>query len=399
MPKADTSVKWFRGNMVDAPVLCGQVGKLVELLDACLINGFSTRTPDNVVVSGGVATVSIGAGNPYEKHTVLSISGASDTALNGEWRIDASTASGFTFLCPGVSDGVKTGVVVKRAPAGWGRPFGDTNKAVYQSLDPESSELFLRVDDTFATGAYVRGYEEMTSVDAGVNPFPTLAIKPLNAFQWVKSNSANGDARSWLLVASATAIHFCVYFSQYNMVNSTIPAATWNFFGDLTERFFPDDKFACILGAYAASGSPVQITSNSHHLPQTQSADARWIARPAQATGPGPSSPIMQPPGGYLWVTKKLISSTYPNAVGETHFFPPPLVFDSLNPSLSTTHARGFWPGVLSSPLPPAVRSHHTNAELPNGDVVAREAVVSVIGYINDPDGSSEALFKIVGPW
>lgn len=123
MAKADTSVKWFHSEMPDAPVLSGQVGKLIELLDACLINGFSVRTPDSIVVSEGVATVSISAGNPYEKHAVVAISGASDAALNSEWRIDSSGGSSFTFLCPGVTNGTVTGASVKRAAAGWGTPF------------------------------------------------------------------------------------------------------------------------------------------------------------------------------------------------------------------------------------------------------------------------------------
>lgn len=385
--------------MVDSPVLSGQPGKLVDLLDACLIDGFSTRTPDSVVVSGGVATVSISTGNPYEKHAVIAISGASETALNAEWRIDTAGASSLSFLCPGVSDGIVTGASVKRAGAGWGRPFGDTNKAVYQSIDPESTELFLRVDDNYGTCAYVRGYEDMTSADDGVNPFPLLSTKAPNAFQWVKSNASNGDARSWFLVADNKSIHFCVYFSQYNTLASAAPAATWNFFGDLTGKFFPDDKFACVLAGYGSAGSPTQMTSGNFHLAQNSSVDARYIARPALATSPGPSNPYIFCYGSYIWASKKTMFSTTPNAKGERHFLPPPLVFDSQTTHASNGKARGFWPGILSTPIPPATRAPHTNLELPNGDVVGLEAVVALFGYINDPDGSSEAVFTITGPW
>ncbi|MCK2086731.1 hypothetical protein MXC99_00795 [Thauera aromatica] len=170
--KADTSVKWFHSGMADAPVLRGQAGALIELLDACLINGFSTRSPDSVVVAGGVATVSISAGNPYDKHAVIAISGASEAALNAEWRIDTSAATSFTFLCPGVADGTVTGAALKRAGAGWSKPFADTNVAVYQSLDPASTQLYLRVNDADARYTRVRGYEQMTDANTGTGLFP-----------------------------------------------------------------------------------------------------------------------------------------------------------------------------------------------------------------------------------
>ena len=166
MAKADTSVKWFHSGMIDAPVLSGQAGKLIELLDACLINGFSTRTPDSIVVAGGVATVSIGAGNPYEQHAVVEISGANNAALNAEWRIDTASASSFTFLCPGVLDGTVAGSVVKRAGAGWGKPFSGANIAAYQSVDPASTQLYLRVNDNDARFSRVRGYENMVDETA-----------------------------------------------------------------------------------------------------------------------------------------------------------------------------------------------------------------------------------------
>ena len=109
MSKANTEVKWFHSDMLDAPVLRGQAGALIELLDACLINGFSTRTPDSITVTSGVATVALSAGNPYEKHAVIKITGASVAALNDEWRIDTTAASSLTFLCPGVPDGAARG--------------------------------------------------------------------------------------------------------------------------------------------------------------------------------------------------------------------------------------------------------------------------------------------------
>ncbi len=242
--KADTSVKWFHSGMIDAPVLSGQAGKLIELLDACLINGFSVRTPDSIVVADGVATVSISAGNPYEKHAVVVISGASDAALNAEWRTATSGASSFTFACPGVANGTVTGASVKRAGAGWGKPFSDTNKAAYQSLDPASTQLYLRVDDSFGRYAQLRGYEHMTGIDAGTGLFPTVALVAAG-LSWAKSNEANANAKTWAFFADGSMLY--IYQATYGTTNPTLGA-----FGDLVS-FVPGDRYHCVLAGSAVS--------------------------------------------------------------------------------------------------------------------------------------------------
>lgn len=247
--KADTSVKWFHSGMADAPVLRGEAGALIELLDACLINGFSTRSPDSVVVAGGVATVSISAGNPYDKHAVIAISGASEAALNAEWRIDTSAASSFTFLCPGVADGTVTGAVLKRAGAGWGKPFVDTNVAVYQSLDPASTQLYLRVNDADARYTRVRGYEQMTDANTGTGLFPTLAQLAESGFTWAKSDLVSAANRAWALAADGRLIYF---FPAWCGSMTSGKVADAYRFGDFVS-FAPSDGYSCCV---AASGTP-----------------------------------------------------------------------------------------------------------------------------------------------
>jgi hypothetical protein len=244
MSKADTQVKWFHSTMAGAPVLSGQPGAMIALIDACLINGFSTRTPDSITVASGVATVALSAGNPYEKHAVIKITGASQPALNDEWRIRTAAANGLTFLCPGVPDGIVTGASLIRAPAGWSKPFADTNKAVYRSLHPLASGICLRIDDTHAQFPRVRGYEDMTGIDTGTNPFPTFAQVTEINYSWAKSNVATTAPRRWTLIADGLFFWFLP-----DWYSDTPYPAPLHRFGDFVP-FNPNCTHPVVMSAY-----------------------------------------------------------------------------------------------------------------------------------------------------
>ena len=67
------------------PVLTGQVGSLIALLDALLINGFGSITLTSLVVAGGVATATATA-HGFPVNSVLFLAGATPSGLNGEKR-------------------------------------------------------------------------------------------------------------------------------------------------------------------------------------------------------------------------------------------------------------------------------------------------------------------------
>lgn len=211
--KANTSVKFGYGEIPDAPALFGAAGKMIEVLDAVLVNGYCIRTADSVVVASGVATVNLSAGNPYPKHAVVAISGTSVAALNDEWRIRAVSASAFEFDCPGVPDGTPTGSVsVRMAPAGWEKTYAATNLAAYRSVDPASTGAYLWVDDSDPKNTKVRGYENMTGIESGTNPFPTLAQYALNSYLWGKSSTTDTTTRKWAFCGDSRFFHLCSAF-------------------------------------------------------------------------------------------------------------------------------------------------------------------------------------------
>ena len=277
MAKADTSVKWFHSGMADTPILSGQAGKLIEVLDACLINGFGVRTPDSVVVADGVATVSISAGNPYEKHAVVTITGASVAGLNAEWRVATSTSTTFTFECPGLPDGAVTGASAKRAPAGWVKPFSAANKGVYQSADPLSTQLYLRVDDTDARYTRVRGYESITGVDTGTGPFPTLAQHAETMWTWLKSTTADTVPHKWRLFADGR-------FFWLLLEGRVGYAPTPNLFGDVV-NVLPSDAYHCLIAANISASPANNGQGHAGSNMSSNSSARRYFARAIAQTG------------------------------------------------------------------------------------------------------------------
>jgi len=278
MPYPLTPVRWFHSGMADAPVLNGTPGAQIALLDACLINGFGNRTLDGITISGGIATALLGSGNPFEQHAVIRISGATPAGLNGDHRILTASASSFTFPVPGLGDGDATGpITCLRSPAGWTKPHSGTFKAAYQSADPGSTQLYLRVDDTEALYTNVRGYENLTDIDTGSGMFPTAAQQA--TWWWTKSNTANATARPWALVADGSLIWLMeAWHVTYPLIG------TLDHFGDIAP--FGSDAYGCGITAQRGTkgtAAPWSYSSASAYL--DNASNPRYLARLADGTG------------------------------------------------------------------------------------------------------------------
>jgi len=222
--------------MAGAPQINGNAGDIIAILDACLIDGFGTATPDGnkITVSGGVATVEFSGGHNFEQYAVIEIAGATPTALNDVWRITGTTATTFTFDCPEIPDGTATGSIsVKRpAPGHWQKSYGDNLKAAYQSTHPDSSGFFLRVDNTGSgtSGVEVKGYTGMTDIDTGSQPFPATG-----SLYWRMVKSTSYDPRPWALIADEAFIHF---FVRWEYDRNQDRGCAFYSFGDLAAADF-----------------------------------------------------------------------------------------------------------------------------------------------------------------
>lgn len=241
-----TSVKYFHSGMAGAPSLSGTAGTLLAVLDACLVNGFGSQTA-TISVASGVATVVLSnvSSNPFDGHTVASVSGATTTAINGEKRVLTKTGTGFTFDATGVSDGAIGGSIsVKLAAAGWEKQFSGTNLGAYRSTNVLSSRYVVRVDDSDTINTRVVGYESMTDINTGVNPCPT-PTQASGGLWWPKASVANATARSWIVIADDKTLF--VKINTYPGVNQE-SGITWTA-GDFAPARLADSHCFRLTGA------------------------------------------------------------------------------------------------------------------------------------------------------
>ena len=196
-------VHYIHESMRGAPQLSGTRGTLIALLDAFLVTGFGQVTANGITVAGGVATASLQPGQGFSLHANVLVDGATPAALNGVSRVIEATETSIKFPTS-APDGVATGsITIKVAPVGWQKVYSAANKAVYRSTDVQGARHELRVDETgTANLARVRGYEAMTTVDAGTGLYPTNAQINGGGY-WSKSIQANSTPVMYDLVADS----------------------------------------------------------------------------------------------------------------------------------------------------------------------------------------------------
>lgn len=380
MPKADTSVKWFHSDMLNAPICRGEAGALIEVLDACLINGFSTRTPDSITVADGVATVALSAGNPYEKHAVIKIAGASIADLNDEWRVASATAAALTFACPGVADGTASGASLVRAPAGWGKPFSDTNIAVYQSNDTESTQLYLRANDSSTRYPEVRGYENMTGPSAGTGDFPLLSAITAANWLWPKSDTASSAARSWVIIADGLFMWVLIKAS-----GTAGQGRLMHHFGDIA-TFVPGDAYHCTMTALRGTTTVNGANSIGASGGSSGTTSSRFYARGVGQTGSASQhGAYFASPG--TWHGTQAVSGSVD---GQLHI-PGPVFASAVN--VADGHIRGIMPGAV------ATMERPTYSDLTVVEHGARVFLAVVASAVANNIGESCVLFDILGPW
>lgn len=214
-----TSVKYLHSELSGAPVLSGTAGSLLDVLDACLVNGWGLLTATSVSVADGVATAAFATSHAFQPDTIIQVAGATPAGLNGQQRATSTTTNSVSWPAPGVADGVATGTItVKLAPAGWSKVAG-ANKVAYKSGNPSASGCWARIDDSAGRFARLRAYESMTDIDTGVGPTPT-DVQLAGGLYVGKSDAASSALRRWIVVASDKFVmllvaHYGGYINDY----------------------------------------------------------------------------------------------------------------------------------------------------------------------------------------
>lgn len=389
-----TTVKHFHSAMSGAPVLSGTAGSLLAVLDACLQDGFGLKAASGATVVSGVATVSFANGHSFEPDTIALIAGATPGALNGEKVVLTTSTNTVTFAAPGVPDGAATGSIsAKLAPAGWEKVFSGTNVAAYRSLDPESTRMFLRVDDSSPTNSRVVGYESMSDVNTGVGPFPTAAQISGGGW-WPKADGANATARAWTLVADSKG--FTLHVHTY----ASAPGASgcvW-YFGDFAS-LKSGDAYSCVLhcNSYEAAAS---ISSQSASVEWCGAVPLAGAYAPRSFTALGGSIALNHgvdslcgtsavagagPGGGY--------TPSYPNGP-DNGLILARKVF--VEPGLCL---RGRLPGVMV-PLQNCQEAFSWRDKIDGqGDLTGRKLLVVKCGVPAGAASQGMLLVDITGPW
>jgi len=382
-----TYVKYYDNAQTGAPSLTGTTGSLIALLDAVLLNGYNLKTLDSIVVSNNVATCTVGAGHGYlaGDGRVITVAGCSGAwaVLNGEQTVaSVVSASQFTFLAVGVSNGSATGTITtKVSPLGWTAPYSGTNLKAYKASDVVGSGCLLRVDDTNAYVARVIGCETMTNINTWSAKFPTEAQQAGGLY--FTKHYGRDYAVNWFIVADSFAIHIMVATSWYS--------SWWYggyFFGDFAPHSSNDVYKCMIFGDVSYAQLPT--TQGASLFSKQNASGGQFIERSYTGAGTSVASSRYWPPTNMGYNN----GFAYPSESGSMVFVSPVLVMQGGN------IFRGTFPGLFCM-------MQNVNGSIANKTIINDVAgmsgsiLVSIIGGAgyNDQPIASTAAFDLVGPW
>lgn len=397
----DTSVKNFNNTMVNAPVFNGVTGATIALLDACLVTGFDIKTLVSLVALGGVMTATFSGTHSSQVDSVLLVAGVTGgptgfAGANGEQKVVAAPLPTTRTWATSLPDGTYTGTItIKMAAAGWEKVFTGTNKAVYRSLDPVSTKMLLRVDDSGTTIARVVGYEAMTDVDTGTGAFPTAA-QLSGGGAWAKSTAASAAVVPWTLQADARTFYFSPVVGSATGP-TTIFGSVTRCFGDLLATKPGGDPYACVLN-YSVNVASASAAADN----QVFTGAGLQMATPRGYTGLGSSSLHCTVP----YIGTNTFTSGSDGALG-----PFPSVIDGALylsrryvAASTTSPPRGDLPGVLSSPQSLLYDSFKQLDRAPGSGLFAGRTLQAVTPTTAIGSGSTNVntgigFIDITGPW
>lgn len=384
-------VRTFRSTDVGAPLLTGEAGSLINVLDACLVNGYGSVSISGITRSGAVATATTAAVHNYVTGNPIRISGAGQTEYNGDFAITVTGTNTFTYTVTGTPATPATGTLTAlRAPLDFTKAFAGTSKAAYR-LPAYSTQHYLQVldDQTGANQRYalVRGFEDMLSADAGTGQFPATATQTNWAVK--KSDTQSSASRPWSLHGDDEC--FWLFTHPTNVANSE-----GYFFGAIDsykagDAYHTAIRAANTLAVTLASGHGNDMTSVVSALGTTQT---QYLARAYNQIG----SPVAYGHMGDYGVSQQIGGTTggmdYPSPVDNGFYVAP----------IRVAEAAGG--GVLRGQLPGLYQMlHNSVVGLDDGATVTGilglpGRTLELHAIVNGPGSAGyRATIDITGPW
>ncbi|WP_182283151.1 hypothetical protein [Comamonas testosteroni] len=385
----DTSVKHAYSSMAGAPAIGGTAGSLIGALDAFLVNGWGAKGVDSAVISNGICRLNFASGkSAAEAHAVITVSGATPSALNGEQKVTA-VANAWVEFKTDLPDGAVTGSIsFKMAPLGWEKVFAGTNKAVYRPTDPASTRTYYRVDDTNAQYARVQMYESMTDVDNGVGVAPLTVA---GGYYWHKRSSGTASSY-WALAGDSRGFYLMIgIYTASTPASSGGYALTSYHMGDLNS-FRSGDAWGAVLTGV----SDVAYNSTVGCVFTTGSSAGFTIKRMSHGMGNAVQSfrkvmGTVSSPSGYDGFL-----GTFPSTVDNSLHLSAILLTDGPN----NAAPRGSMPGAYHCPQSSVLAGFGSDVSITQGQgQFSGKQLLSV--QIGSPGGGSQgvAFLDITGPW
>lgn len=239
---------YIYSNMAGAPQYANTDGNINAILEACLVNGFNSKTATSASASGGVLTLNFAADPGFEALQTVEVAVSSVAMVNGVHRVVANTNNQVTIAIAGLPDGAVgssgAGITIKQAAAGWSKPYGNTTTAVFRP--PAGNRRYLRCVHAINANFVARGYEVMTAISTGTGLFPTTA-QDITALAIQNYNYVTTSGVPWFLIATDK----WVLFSMADALTPSYPLESL-FFGDIAEQVKAGDVYSTCISV--ASG-------------------------------------------------------------------------------------------------------------------------------------------------
>lgn len=200
-----------------------QRGKLIQVIKACLFDGFNV-TPvvgSNMTYDAGTGSVTIefGVAHGFIQHQIIAITGADQVEYNGEHRVSVIGETYIEFKpasTPSASPATTSDTIeVKTAPiGGWEIIAEDENShnIAIRSTDPDATPYVWFIENDFdRDNTYRQSIAYVRMVDNFVD-FETY--EQLTYFCWPSSHYASVE--EWTLIGDSKMIYFIPRFAYYD---------------------------------------------------------------------------------------------------------------------------------------------------------------------------------------
>lgn len=279
---------------------------------------------------------------------------------------------------------------------GWAKEFSGTNLAAYRSADVTGTRLRLYVDDSATTTARVIGYDSMTDIATGINPFPTTA-QASGGLHWLKSSVADATARPWVIIGDSRT--FYIYVSRH----AATPTHGWaHMFGDYNS-VRSGDPYAGLLTGHALNDSGNSLADIAVAINSVRTVAEGFLSKSYTGTGGSvaffaKSAFAISDASSSATSNYSGLALQYPNGPDNGLITAPKYIF-------ANSALRGDFPGLLNTPQLCQTSFNTGDIVTGTGSLAGRRLMclrsgIQMYAALNgDNAGAGVSFIDITGPW